>query len=262
MKMQKLPDLSKCRILISNDDGIHAPGLAALESIARQLSKDVWVVAPETEQSGAAHSLTLHTPLRVRQIEPKRFAVSGTPTDCVLLAVKEIMPKKSPPHLVLSGVNLGANLGEDVTYSGTIAVCMEATLLGIPAIAMSQVLNHEKAPFAVATKHGAEIVRKLVSFGIAPHSLMNVNFPSRKVKGVRAAAQGKSKVGENLDKRQDPKGRTYYWIGGSDHESPAGDRESDLGLIQNGYITVTPVYLDLTHYAVLEKLNRSISKDF
>src|SRR4029077_12779281 len=154
--------LKSARILVTNDDGINAPGLKVLEKIARQLSRDVFVVAPEVEQSGAGHSLTLRRPLQVRRVSARRFAIDGTPTDCVLLAVNQLIEGKRP-DLVLSGVNRGSNLGEDVTYSGTIAAAMEATLLGIPSVAMSQMRDGQKLAWHVAAKHGAHVVRRLMS---------------------------------------------------------------------------------------------------
>src|ERR1700742_261411 len=167
------------RILVTNDDGIHAPGLISAEKIARGLSDDVWVVAPETEQSGASHSLTLTLPLRLRQISPRRFAVSGTPTDCVMMAALQIL-KDQPPELILSGVNWGSNLADDVTYSGTIAGAMEGCALGIPSIAMSQEgdeESREKIDWSAGEAHGPALVRKLVAAGWPQGTPININFP-------------------------------------------------------------------------------------
>ncbi|MCW9040121.1 MAG: 5'/3'-nucleotidase SurE, partial [Rhodospirillales bacterium] len=182
-------DLSKARVLIANDDGILAPGLILLERIMKKACKEVWVVAPETEQSGAGHSLSLRRPLRLRKISPRRFAVDGTPTDCVLMAVREVM-KDNPPDLVLSGINLGANLGEDVTYSGTVAACFEGTLLGIPSIALSQIYGRRLGvKWTVAEHHLLTTVRALLSQPWPKNVLMNVNFPSvanhKDVKGLQ-----------------------------------------------------------------------------
>lgn len=249
-------DFTGARILISNDDGVHAGGIAVLEAMARQLTDDVWVVAPETEQSGASHSLTMHRPLRVRELGPKRFAVDGTPTDCVLLAINHLMADKKPT-LVLSGINHGSNLGEDVTYSGTIACAMEATLLGVRAIAMSQRMPHGGPPnWAVAQALGAQVVRKVMAADWPKLVLMNVNFPDvavGDVTGVQVVRHGNRKIGDELDERIDPRGRRYFWIGAArgDEDVPA---DTDVHVVNHGGIAVTPIFLDLTHYACLENL--------
>jgi len=255
--MLKAPlDLSKARILLSNDDGIHAPGLEVLEKIARTLSDDVWVVAPETEQSGASHSLTLHRPLRMRQMGERRFAVDGTPTDCVLLAINHIL-KDRKPDLVLSGVNHGSNLGEDVTYSGTIAAAMEATLLGVPAIAMSQHLDTaQPALWQTALHWGPEVVRKAASVRWPRNVLMNVNFPSvepDQAQGIHVVRHGQRKVGDDLTERVDPRGRAYFWIGTLRGEADTLP-DTDIGVVMEKGIAVTPLFLDLTHTPTLETL--------
>jgi len=255
--MLKAPlDLSKARILLSNDDGIHAPGLEVLEKIARTLSDDVWVVAPETEQSGASHSLTLHRPLRMREMGERRFAVDGTPTDCVLLAINHIL-KDRKPDLVLSGVNHGSNLGEDVTYSGTIAAAMEATLLGIAAIAMSQHLDPaQPALWQTALHWGPEGVRKAVSVGWPRNVLMNVNFPSVEpglAQGIHVVRHGQRKVGDDLIERTDPRGRSYFWIGTLRGEADTLP-DTDIGVVMDKGIAITPLFLDLTHTPTLETL--------
>src|SRR2546421_1822140 len=170
-------DHNKCRILISNDDGIASPGIKVLEKVARELSNDVWVVAPEQEQSGASHSLTTRRPLRLRPVGEQRYAVDGTPTDCVLLAVKRLL-RDRPPDLVLSGINAGGNVGEDLTYSGTVAAAMEATLLDIPAIALSQhYLDGEPIPWPTAERFAPEVIRRLTELPWPEHTLININFP-------------------------------------------------------------------------------------
>jgi 5'-nucleotidase len=242
------------RILLTNDDGIHAPGLAVLESVAASLSDDIWVVAPEFEKSGAGHSLTVTEPLRVRQISPQRYAVSGTPTDCVMLAVGSIMQGKRP-DLVLSGVNRGANLADDVTYSGTISAAMEGTLLGIPAIAMSQVLapaSEDQAQFAAALARAPDIVRQLLQAGWPQGVLINVNFPAcnpDSIQGVRITQQGHRELGQlKIDQRLDARGFPYYWLGFGRTSAKPGDA-SDLLAVQENYISITPLHLDLTHEA-------------
>lgn len=236
------------RILISNDDGINAPGIAILEQIARELSDDVWVVAPETDQSGVSHSLTIHNPLRVRKIADKRYGVSGTPTDCVLIATRRLM-HETAPDLVLSGVNRGANLAEDVHYSGTIAAAKEATLLGLQAIAMSQVfVDPQDVPWRTARAHGPALVEKLIATKWPRGVLVNVNYPPvepEAVTGVEVVSQGQRVLGEMIVEGRDPRGVPYYWIGGlrrDGHETEG----TDLSVIRKGAISVTPLHIDLT----------------
>jgi 5'-nucleotidase len=251
------------RILVTNDDGIHAAGLAVAERIARALSDDVWVVAPETEQSGASHSLTLTQPLRLRQIDPKRYAVTGTPTDCIMMAVANLM-EKTPPTLVLSGVNRGSNIADDVTYSGTIAGAMEGTALGIRSLALSQAYgfgeNHD-VPWDCAETHGPSVIRKLVDAGWPSDVLMNINFPDRsadQVTGLEITEQGKRDLQTAaLDKRIDARGNPYYWIGFKRVRSEPADG-TDLSAIYRGRISVTPLHLNLTEYRVRETLKAQL----
>jgi 5'-nucleotidase len=249
----------KLRILVSNDDGIAAPGLVVLEKIASALSDDVWVVAPEQEQSGAGHSLTLHTPVRARRISAKRHAVLGTPTDCVLLGLKEIVPAKTKINLLLSGVNCGSNVGDDVTYSGTIAAAMEGTILGVPSVALSLLYDDkEKVHWDTAEKYAPKLIRKLMEKPWGPDVLINLNFPNMplsKVKGVKVCAQGKRIVNVQLSERIDPKGRPYFWLGGERDNTPS-KKNVDIDYLHAGYITVTPISMDLTHYKTLAELER------
>lgn len=259
-KLRTLP-LERCRILLSNDDGIHAPGLRVLEEVARELSDDVWVVAPATEQSAASHSLTIHQPLRLHQHGDRRYSVAGTPTDAVLMADKIVFSDGRKPDLILSGINPGGNLGEDVTYSGTIAAAMEGTLLDIPSIALSQcVYDYDNVPWEVARAHAAAVIRALCASPWPPNCLMNVNFPTiapEKVKGLRAAPHGRRKIGEKLVRGKDPKGRPYYWIG-SDRWDKTEWPGSDISVINEGCISVTPLSMDLTEYKALESLHESL----
>lgn len=249
------------RILLSNDDGIHANGLKVLEKIARTLSDDVWIVAPELDQSGASHSLTLRDPIRIREVSEKKFAVSGTPTDCVLSAAYHLM-KDCPPQLVLSGVNQGGNIAEDVTYSGTIAAAIEATLLGIPAVAMSLVTMRNHSPkWATAEHYGAEILKKLVDQTFPSNVLININFPdlvTHSVKGIKVTTQGHRQIQDNLIQCVDPRGRPYYWIGPGNHryhDSPLPPPPgTDLEAIMKGYVSITPLSLNLTHTPTLHSL--------
>ncbi len=249
------------RILLSNDDGIGAHGFKVLENIAAALSDDVWVAAPETEQSGAGHSLTLVRPLRVRHINQRRLAIDGTPTDCVMLALNGLY-KDIKPDLLLSGVNRGSNLADDVTYSGTIAAAMEATLLGVPAIALSQHYDDpDDIPWDTAEAHAPDLIRGLVDAGWPADVLINVNFPAvaaDAVQGVEVARQGRFKVGDMLSERIDPRGRPYYWIGEmrNDRESQPG---TDTDAVFRGAIAVTPLCLDLTHKVTSDKLREALA---
>jgi 5'-nucleotidase len=255
---RRLPE--QPRLLVTNDDGINAPGLRVLERVARSVSDDVWVVAPETNQSGASHSLTLHRPLRIRQLSKRRFAIDGTPTDCVLLAIQIVM-KDHPADLVLSGVNNGGNLGEDVTYSGTVAAAMEATLFNVPAIAFSQVCqNGARIKWKTAEQHAPGVISRLLTEGWPNDVLINVNFPDRlaqAVEGSRATYQGKRKLGDELMERVDPRGQPYVWIGGLRCEDDLREG-SDLRAVAEGFISVTPIHLDMTHHASMAGVRHAI----
>ncbi|MFQ5784826.1 MAG: 5'/3'-nucleotidase SurE [Alphaproteobacteria bacterium] len=249
------------RILITNDDGINARGLKVLESIARGLSRDVWIAAPETEQSGASHSLTLYRPLRVRQISRRRFAVDGTPTDCVMLAIHRLVRGKRP-DLLLSGINRGSNLADDLTYSGTVAAAFEATLLGVPAIALSQhFADGSPVKWATAEHHAPTMIRRLVEAGWPADVLINVNFPDRLASAVTGAVvcrQGRHKFGDVLTERLDPRGRPYYWIGSvrnREEEVPG----SDIATIESGAISITPLCLNLTHASTSDALREALT---
>ncbi len=252
-------EFASARILVTNDDGIHAPGLGVLERIARSLADDIWVIASEAEHSGASHSLTLTMPLRIRRTGRRRFAVGGTPADCVLLGVNEILADRRP-DLVLSGVNAGGNLGEDIAYSGTVAAAMEATLLGIPAIALSQV-RREGHPvrWAAAARHGADIVRRLTARSWPADAMVNVNFPDRadgRVEGIEAVRTGRRKIGGALDRGVDPRGNPFYWMGTLRDEDPS-IRGTDLFAVNEGRIAVTALRTDPTHDAETRRLRRA-----
>ena len=250
------------RILVTNDDGIHAPGLAVAEALAATFSDDVWVVAPADEQSGAGHSLTLTRPLRIRRQGERRFAVSGTPTDCVMLALLEILD--GPPDVLISGVNRGANLAEDVTYSGTVAAAMEGALAGIRSIALSQVRGDDDDNsgddlcFAAAQAWGERAVRPLLDRPFLPGMLVNINFPARapdRVAGIRVATQGLRDYGRAATVRNtDPRGFPYYWLALGPARGTPGHR-SDLEAIADGCVAVTPLQLDLTCRAGMTALS-------
>jgi 5'-nucleotidase len=244
------------RILLTNDDGIHAPGLTVLEAIAGELSDDVWVCAPAEEQSGAGHSLTLHMPVRLVEHGERRFAVTGTPTDAVNLALKKLFPDR-PPDLVISGINGGENLGDDITYSGTISAAIEAALAGIPAVAMSQAMRDAGHGFAAARFWAANVLAPLLDLQMAKRTLVNINFPALpadRVKGIRVVRQGFHDYARgSLVEAVDPRGRPYFWFGLDDIEHTL-DHGTDLEAVSEGYIAVTPLQLDLTHHAALGAL--------
>jgi 5'-nucleotidase len=244
------------RILLTNDDGIHAPGLELLEEIAAELSDDVWVCAPAEEQSGAGHSLTLNMPVRLRQFGEKRFAVTGTPSDAVNLALRKLFGDKRP-DLVISGVNGGENLADDITYSGTISAAMEAALAGIPAVAMSQAMRDGGHGFAAAEGWAAKVLAPLIAMPIARRTVINVNFPAlpaEAVKGIRVVRQGFHDYSRgSLVEGVDPRGKAYFWFGLEDVEHTL-DRGTDLEAVGDGYISVTPLQLDLTDHASLGTL--------
>jgi 5'-nucleotidase len=252
------------RILLTNDDGIYAPGLVALEAIAAELSDDVWVVAPAEEQSGAGHSLTLSQPVRLREIGPRRFSVRGTPTDCVMLALGAVL-EQARPDLILSGVNRGGNLAEDVTYSGTVSAAMEGCLAGVRSIALSQVMMNYTAgqeDFSTAITHGAGVIRQIQSIDWPEGVLININFPpvpAADVRGVRVTEQGFRDYGNiHLVKRTDPRGFPYYWHGFGKEKATPGHR-TDLEAMHEACISVTPLHLDMTHRASLAALKQALA---
>jgi 5'-nucleotidase len=249
------------RILLTNDDGINAPGLAVLERIARLLSDDVWVCAPAEENSGAGHSLTLHQPVRLRDHGDQRFSVTGTPTDSVNLALRKLFAGRFP-DLVISGINNGENLADDVTYSGTISAAMEGALAGIPAIALSQALRDAGHGFAAAESWAARVLAPLIDVPMPRRTVINVNFPAlapADVRGVRVVRQGFHDYARgSLIEGVDPRGRPYYWFGLEDIEHTL-DHGTDLEAVNDGYISVTPLQLDLTHHASIGTLAERFS---
>jgi 5'/3'-nucleotidase len=253
------------RILCTNDDGIHAPGLKVVEEIAQALSDDVWIVAPELDQSGVSHSLSLNDPLRLREVGPRHFAVRGTPTDCVIMGARHILGDKMP-ELVLSGVNRGRNVAEDVVYSGTIAGALEGTILGFPSFALSQsfsVETRDKPLWETALKFGPEIVQKVMAEGVPKNTVININFPACRpdeVRGVRVTRQGKRNLGFlKIDERRDGRGNSYFWIGferAAMLETPA--EGTDLAALDARYVSVTPLRLDRTDEAFSETLTKTL----
>ena len=249
-------------ILVTNDDGIHAPGLAAAEAIARQLSDDVWVVAPLDEQSGASRSLSLSVPIRMQEAGEKRHAVRGTPVDCVIMAIRHLMPEK--PALVISGVNRGQNIADDITYSGTIAAAIEGAAFDVPSFALSQcygIESTETVPFEVAQAHGAATIRAALEAGKGAGRLFNVNFPdcaADAVRGIAVTRQGKRDVNELIvEQRTDLRHRPYYWLGFR-REANHPPRGTDLFAVQNRLISLTPLSLNLTDEAAMKVLQERL----
>ena len=252
------------RILVTNDDGIRAPGIDVLEHIARQLSDDVWVVAPHIEQSGVGHSLTFRNPLRLTEVSPRHYYVDGTPTDCVILALEKVL-KDNPPDLVLSGINHGENLAESMTQSGTIGATIQATLQDIPAIALSQVTKEAKEiDWTVAKKHGPELISKLVAEPWEKNVLMNINFPYcalEDVTGIRLVPHGKRENLTTMVECVDPRDNPYYWTGAL-REQVNLVENTDLKVVQENYISVTPLHLNLTHHGMVDKLGSALNCEF
>ncbi|MBM3484555.1 MAG: 5'/3'-nucleotidase SurE [Alphaproteobacteria bacterium] len=261
--MSPSPNLKNQRLLLVNDDGIHAPGMEILERIARELCDDVWVVAPEFEQSGASHSLSIANPIRVRQVDEKRFAIRGTPTDCALMAHYELMREKKPT-ILLSGINRGANLAEDVTYSGTCAAAMEGTQLGMRSVALSLVFTIGGKPYwATAERYAKRVIEHLLTVEWRQNAFINVNFPDcepAEVTGIRLTRQGQRPPGSfTLDGRIDARNVPYYWVKIS-YNKGGELAETDLEAIDRNAISVTPLQLDLTHHGWREGLASSIAK--
>ncbi len=248
------------RILVTNDDGIHAEGLDVCEKIARELSDDVWVIAPEYDQSGVAHSLTLNDPLRLRQVNERRFAVRGTPTDCVIMGARHLLDGKGP-DLVLSGVNRGRNVGEDVIYSGTVAGAVEGTMIGVPSFALSQSYRGRSGhppPWETSLHFAADIIRRVLGEGIPRDVLVNVNFPDcppAEVKRVAVTVLGRRRQERlHIDQRQDGRGNPYYWIAYQRQGLQNAPEGTDLAALDAHCIAVTPLRLDMTDEPYLTKL--------
>jgi 5'-nucleotidase len=248
------------RILVTNDDGINAEGLDVCEQIARALSDDVWVVAPEYDQSGVAHSLSINDPLRLRSIGPRRFAVKGTPTDCIIMGAYHLM-QDHRPDLVLSGVNQGRNAGEDVTYSGTVAGAIEGAILNIPSVALSQAYAaaEDRAPYwDTAIQHAPDLIRRVLAEGIPKDVLVNINFPDcppDKVRGVSVTTQGKRNQAEMaIESRRDGRGNPYYWIAFKGRQKSPFRDNTDLWALADNRISVTPLRLDMTDEPFMTRL--------
>ncbi|MFZ3311176.1 MAG: 5'/3'-nucleotidase SurE [Xanthobacteraceae bacterium] len=254
------------RILVTNDDGIHSHGLDVCADIARTLSDDVWVVAPEHDQSGVAHSLSLNDPLRLREVAERRFAVRGTPTDCVIMGARHVLEGKDI-DLVLSGVNRGRNVGEDVIYSGTVAGAMEGAVLGIPSIALSQAYQSRsgRAPFwDTGLRYAPDIIRRILNEGVRRDVLINLNFPDcrpEEVKGVAVTALGRRRQERlHIDERKDGRGNPYYWIAYTRQNSFKFEDGTDLAALENNCIALTPLRIDITDEPTMTGLARLFEK--
>lgn len=245
--------LKSARIMLANDDGVYAPGLHMLHNCITELCDDVWVVAPLNEQSGAGHSLSMQRPLRIQEIEERRYSVDGTPTDSVVLGVTEVLKDKKP-DFVFSGINYGRNVADHVTYSGTVAAAMEAVILGIPSIAISLEVNRKEGPPAWETvlQHLPGVITKVCGTTWDKNVFLNINFPNRypdQVKGIKIVSQGSRRANKPPLSREDPFGKTYYWIDMFDQMDPNPD--TDIACLREGYITVTPLSINLTHHKSL-----------
>lgn len=238
------------RILVTNDDGIYSEGLRKLANALKPIG-DVLIVAPDREQSAASHALTLNRPLRILQLQEREWIVDGTPTDCVNLAVTKLQ-RDPKPDIVVSGINFGPNLGDDVTYSGTISAAFEGALLGIPSIAFSSLIG-EHFSFEHGAAFAAELTRVVLAGDRNPGIILNVNFPVGPFEGVRVTKLGKRSYPESVIERLDPRGRKYYWIGGEPAVWHAGEG-TDFEAIQNGHVSITPLHLDLTHHESIPRL--------
>lgn len=250
--------LAKHRLLLVNDDGIDAPGIILLEKIIRRYTDEVWVVAPDEEKSGASHSISMNVPVRVRQRDDRHFAVKGTPTDCVLLGIYEIM--SDMPTMLLSGINRGANLGEDITYSGTAAAAMEGALMGIPSVALSQVFApRATVPWDTAEKYTPLVLEALLEADWQPNTFVNVNFPDalpNEVTGTRVTRQGQRPAGSfRPERRIDARDVPYYWIKMA-YKDGGDERGTDLEAIRDKALSITPVQLNMTAHPFLKELEQ------
>ena len=261
--------LNSLRVLLTNDDGINASGLVLLEELLAPLVKELWVVAPQTDQSGTSHSLTLRQPLRVREMGSKRFSVTGTPGDCVLLAVNQIM-KDCKPDLVISGINRGRNVGEDVNYSGTIAAAKEASAFGIPAIAFSQVIDpvdyfsdtkEVDLIYSASKTYCVDLIQDLLTISWPENAVISINFPlvgDGVVEGVEITHGNWRKRGDKIITNQDGRGQPYFWIGPRE-EIDKSMEGSDLEALERSVISVTPLSLEVVEQDVLQKLQKSLN---
>jgi len=243
-------------ILVTNDDGVHAPGIIALFKAMKELG-EAYIIAPNRERSAVGHSLTLHRPLKVEELRENVFSVNGTPTDCVALGVHKILPRR--PHLIASGINRGANLGDDITYSGTVSAAMEGTILGVPSFALS-VIGERPFHYDSAVYYAIEVGSYILDKSLPYDTLLNVNVPNvpkrDTIKGIRITRQGKRVYDNAIQEVFSPWGDKHYWIGGGKPYWEQGE-DMDMQAVLDGYVSVTPVHLDLTNYTALDYLKKS-----
>jgi 5'-nucleotidase len=246
-----MPD-THLRILVTNDDGIYSPGLIVLAKALRALG-EVWIVAPDRERTAVAHAVTLHKPLRIHELAKRTYAINGTPVDCVNLALLNIMPKR--PHLLISGINKGVNLGDDVLYSGTVSAAVEGTILGVPSMAVSQE-GGVQFHFATGAHYAMRVARLIIQQGLPEETLINLNIPNRALRditGVRVTCLSRRRFENPIIEKVDPHGKTYYWIAGT-RVSWSRSKDADHEAIQEGAVSLTPLHLDSTNYGVLDQL--------
>lgn len=239
------------RILVTNDDGIHSPGLTTLAKALAKLG-EVWVVAPDRERTAVAHAVTLHKPLRAQEMGKRMFAVNGTPVDCVNLAVLNLLPK--PPDLLVSGINKGVNLGDDVLYSGTVSAAMEGTILGVPSMAVSQE-GHDRFHFEAGARYAVRVAKLILREGLPAETLVNLNVPDRPfnaIVGARVTCLSRRRFENPIIEKMDPHGRTYYWIAGT-RVSWSRDKNADHEAIEEGAVSLTPIHLDTTHHEAMDR---------
>lgn len=242
--------MARVRILVTNDDGIASPGIHAVAAALRTLG-DVWIVAPDRERTAVGHAVTLHKPLRISKMAPRVFMVNGTPVDCVNLALVKILP--GPPALIVSGINRGVNLGDDVMYSGTVSGALEGTILGIPSVAVSQE-GEETFRFEVGARYAARVAAQVLQHGLPAETILNVNIPDvplRAIRGVKVTCLSRRRFNNPIVEKVDPRGRKYYWIAGT-RQSWSRQQDADHEALERGMVSVTPIHLDTTYHAMLE----------
>lgn len=242
--------MARVRILVTNDDGIASPGIHAVAAALRTLG-DVWIVAPDRERTAVGHAVTLHKPLRISKMAPRVFMVNGTPVDCVNLALVKILP--GPPALIVSGINRGVNLGDDVMYSGTVSGALEGTILGIPSVAVSQE-GEETFRFEVGARYAARVAAQVLQHGLPAETILNVNIPDvplRAIQGVKVTCLSRRRFHNPIVEKVDPRGRKYYWIAGT-RQSWSRQQDADHEALERGMVSVTPIHLDTTYHAMLE----------
>lgn len=242
--------MARARILVTNDDGIASPGIRAVATALRALG-EVWVVAPDRERTAVGHAVTLHKPLRITKIGPRVFMVNGTPADCINLALAKVLPKR--PSLIVSGINRGVNLGDDVMYSGTVSAALEGTMFGIPSMAVSQE-GEDTFRFDVGARYAARVATEVLRHGLPAETILNVNIPNvsfRTIKGVKVTCLSRRRFDNPIVEKVDPRGRKYYWIAGT-RQSWSRRKDADHEALEHHMVSVTPIHLDTTHHDVLE----------